>query len=378
VKWAVVSGASVIFALLYGAAPASASTTWQNQSVPLPSHGSGGYLEGVSCPSKGSCTGVGSWFSHGTQYTLAERWDGKSWTVQATPTSTGAQAILDGVSCTSSTNCIAVGFHSPPVIAGEHLLVERWNGRSWTIQSVPEPTGATESELYAVSCGSATSCTAVGQSYPASGASSPLAEHWDGTTWTIQTVPFVEYATGLLGGVSCPTATDCVAVGSYGTLGQNTSLFAERWNGSRWASQTVPNPAGTSFLLNSVSCIRPEHCTAVGGAFNGTQYEASIVARANGSTWVLQKDATPAATMLFGVSCPTATACTAVGENTGFVAGVAEHWDGTSWALQHLPVPQPHTQGAEPFATSCPASLTCTTVGIYGDSGDRALADHES
>lgn len=371
-KRAVLSVAIVIFAVLSGAAPASASTTWQNQLVPLPSHGTGAYLEGVSCHSKESCIGVGSWFSHGIQYTLAERWDGKSWAVQATPTSTGAQAILDGVSCTSSANCIAVGYHSPPVIAGEHLLVERWNGTSWTIQSVPEPAGATESELYAVSCGSPASCTAVGQSFPASGASSPLAEHWNGTTWTIQTVPFMEYATGSLGGVSCPTATDCVAVG-YGS----SSLFAERWNGSRWTFQTVPTPAGTSFLLNSVSCIRPERCTAVGGAFNGTQYKASIVARANGSTWVLQKDATPAATMLFGVSCPTATACTAVGENTGFVAGVAEHWNGTSWALQHLPVPQPHTQGAEPAAISCPASRTCTTVGVYGDSGDRALADHE-
>jgi hypothetical protein len=100
----------------------------------------------------------------------------------------------------------------------------------------------------------ATSCTAVGQYYPAFGGQLPLVEHWNGTTWIIQQVPFVKYAIGLLGGVSCPTASDCVAVGSYGTFNQNTNLFAVRWNGSQWSLQTLPTPAGTSFLLNSVSC----------------------------------------------------------------------------------------------------------------------------
>ena len=56
----------------------------------------------------------------------------------------------------------------------------------------------------------------------------PLVEHWNGTTWTVQHVPFVTNADGSLGGVSCPTAVDCVAVGSY-----NNSLFAEHWNGGR-------------------------------------------------------------------------------------------------------------------------------------------------
>ena len=195
------------------------------------------------------------------------------------------------MSCLSAVDCIAVGYYSSASVGGEHLLAEYWNGTSWALQSAPEPAGASESELYAVSCGSAASCTAVGQYFPRGGGQLPLVEHWNGTTWSLQQVPFVKYAIGLLGGVSCPAATDCVAVGSYGTFSQNSNLFAEHWNGGQWTFQAVPTPGGTSFLLNSVSCPQPEHCTAVGTAQNGTQAAAAIVARTNGGAWTLQKDA---------------------------------------------------------------------------------------
>ena len=374
-KRVVVSAAVIICVVLSGAAPAGASTTWRSQHVPRPA-GSIGYLNGVSCPSKRTCTAVGTWFRNGIEFTLAEHWNRSGWTIQPTPNPAGPTATLTSVSCTSTVNCIAVGIHSPAVIGGEHLLAERWDGSSWTLQSAPEPAGASESELYAVSCGSAASCTAVGQYYPPGGGLLPLVEHWNGTTWTVQHVPFVTNADGSLGGVSCPTATDCVAVGSY-----NNSLFAEHWNGGRWTFQTVPTPAGTAFLLNSVSCRWPEHCTAVGFADNGTQVKASIVARTNGSTWTLQKDAAPAGTELYGVSCPSATTCTAVGANAAnaafFNTGVAEHWNGTNWTLQATPVPQTNTHGAELSGISCPASLACTAVGVYGHPGDRPLADRE-
>jgi hypothetical protein len=66
-------------------------------------------------------------------------------------------------------------------------LAERWNGNGWTIQSMPNPTGADVIELTGVSCPSSTpngwpwpssaACTAVG-SYArySSGDYGPLAE----------------------------------------------------------------------------------------------------------------------------------------------------------------------------------------------------------
>ena len=77
-------------------------------------------LQGVSCTSATACTAVGDYVNRdGTQVTLAERWNGTSWTIQSTPNPTGAQyagwtATLQGVSCTSATACTAVGTTPPP------------------------------------------------------------------------------------------------------------------------------------------------------------------------------------------------------------------------------------------------------------------------
>jgi hypothetical protein len=377
-----VSVAVVIYAVVFGVAPAgaTASGTWRSQHVPRPP-GHIAYLNSVSCWSAGSCVAVGTSFENGVQYTMAEHWNRGGWAIQPTPNPAGPTATLTSVSCPSAAGCIAVGIHSPAGIGGEHLLAERWNGVSWTLQSAPEPAGASESELYALSCGSAASCTAVGQYFASGGSELPLVEHWNGTAWTVQHVPFVKDADGLLGGVSCPTATNCEAVGSYGTFNQNSNLFAEHWNGTQWTFQTVPTPGGTSFLLNSVSCPQPEHCTAVGLAENDTQVVGSIVARTNGSAWTLQKDATPAGTELYGVSCASAQSCTAVGANAAnaafFNTGIAEYWNGTRWALQATPVPQTNTHGAALSGISCATLTACTAVGVYGHPGDRPLADHK-
>jgi hypothetical protein len=56
---------------------------------------------------------------------------------------------------------------------------------------------------------------------------------------------------------------------------------------------------------------------------------------------------------------------------------VAEHWDGTNWALQTVPEPS-GTFGAELSGVWCLATLNCTAVGDYGTGRPRAipLADH--
>ena len=69
---------------------------------------------------------------------------------------------------------------------------------------------------------------------------------------------------GILEGVSCSSAKACTAVGTYGD-GARESTLAERWNGTKWALQTTPNPsdAGASHL-KGVSCSSATACTAVG------------------------------------------------------------------------------------------------------------------
>src|SRR5205823_5211397 len=139
-----------------------------------------------------SCTGVG-WFvnSSGVEHTLVVRGSGSSWARVASPSPSLAGGALVGVSCTSPSNCVAVG--SQPQSAQSYTtLAEHWDGTTWTIVPSPNPPGVgvpyTRAALHGVRCASATSCLAVGF-YAIGGISRTLSERWDGTTWTIVSTP---------------------------------------------------------------------------------------------------------------------------------------------------------------------------------------------
>lgn len=369
---------AILCAALWSAAPASASTTWQVQTVPAPAN-PGTVLQSVSCPATGVCVAVGYYFgSTGTQLTLAERWAGGHWTVQSTPNpGIGGVDQLTGVSCLSATDCTAVGIDSTRT-AGNSTLVEHWDGTRWTVVPNPDP-ASTTTDFVGVSCASATSCMATGLYDVQTGNRSheaPLAEHWDGTSWTIQHVPVPAGSTSaaLDGGVSCPSATDCIAVGAAGFYGtpSNTQPLAERWNGTSWTIQATPAVPADAYnpYLGGVSCTSPAGCTAVGGYLVGNA-GTPLVERWDGTSWTTQTDA--ASYELDGVSCTSSESCTAIG--VAFDS-VAEHWDGTSWTLQPLPIPHDTTRPVTASGVSCVSATTCTVVGIYGRS-PHPVAWHE-
>jgi len=81
--------------------------------------------------------------------------------------------------------------------------------------------------------------------------------------------------------VSCTSATACTAAGFYSNATTPVTL-AERWNGTKWSIQTTPNPVGGSnSTLDGVSCASASTCTAVGGYNNGTT-GATLAERWNG------------------------------------------------------------------------------------------------
>jgi hypothetical protein len=138
---------------------------------------------------------------------------GTAWVVQPTPTPsmTGGGAFA-AISCPSSTKCMGVGSGAGSVGNG---FAEKWNSTRWRPLSVSEAVGTTTSGLQGVSCTSPAACTAVGYYFDGSGSEFTLAERWNGTAWSIQASPSPgSYGPALLG-VSCPTANDCTAVGTY-------------------------------------------------------------------------------------------------------------------------------------------------------------------
>jgi hypothetical protein len=328
----------------------------------------------VSCPARRMCVAIGI-ADITRQLLLAERWNGRSWTVLHPALPAGATSGgLTGVSCSSARACTAVGFDFVPG-TGSGPLAERWNGHSWTLQSVPSA-GNEGIPLAGVSCPAAHSCTAVGaaNSYPATGAVSPLAEHWNGRRWAIQPTPQIGNPGSSLSGVSCSSSSVCTAVGDYAGQddeGPGAAPLALRWSAAKWAVQPTPGAASAmdneDSELAGVSCTAASACIAVGWDPNTDP----LALRWNGTRWASQQ--ITGLLPLSAVSCWSAGACIAVGDPD--FSGFAERLHAQTWTLQDVPTPfgAAHTALA---GVSCPAAGQCTAIGYaVSQTGQRTLAE---
>jgi hypothetical protein len=143
----------------------------------------------------------------------------------------GTWNALDGVSCPSAAFCVAVGSDE----SGSGALVETWNGTSWSVTQSP-PVGT--SVLRAVACPSATFCAAVGDTEGGTGGTEAVTELWDGTTWSAPPAPLVEGGRwNSLSAVTCSAASACSATGTYQSDQGDTPL-AESWDGTSWSVVT--------------------------------------------------------------------------------------------------------------------------------------------
>jgi hypothetical protein len=241
--------------------------SWTVQATPDPAGAGYSQLNGVSCPSATDCTAVGYYYNESSVFfPLAEQWNGRSWAIRATPKPAGStDPELEGVSCASARACAAVGSYTDRSSA-DRTLAERWNGRSWTIRATTNP-GPENDWLKAVSCASADACTAGGDQELGTGQLVTLAERWNGTSWTTQPTPNPPTpGTSVFSGLSCVSASACTAVGWYAKSNpEPTGPFAEAWKDASWTVQTTPSPAGTDWSpLNAISCTAPGTCVAVG------------------------------------------------------------------------------------------------------------------
>jgi hypothetical protein len=226
------------------------------------------------------CLATGS-FVNAANVTVAlvERWNGRRWSIQQIQAPAGATATdLNGVSCASDTACTVVGEFMTATGAGSPSspLVERWNGRRWSMQPIPAPAGTTSGYLRDVSCVSSTICTAVGYvQQPGTASESVLAERHTPKGWSIQSTPSSPNGSGL-DGVSCATQSSCFAVG---TLGYEHAAIAEGWDGTTWTTHLPPQPPHDSLV--GTSCISKRVCIAVGSLlrFDGYEQQRLLVER---------------------------------------------------------------------------------------------------
>ncbi len=319
-------------------------------------------LLGVACPSADTCFAVG-----GFAKPTVERWNGTAWVIQATPNLpvAGSQADLAGIACPGRQLCVAVGTAGSGIGPGSTIVIERWNGLVWKLDSASPPAGASGGGLTSVACSAATACMAVGAVF-VGGYTVPIAEHWDGTRWTAQALPLPPAsANGWVQSVACPSTTQCFAVGN--PPGDPVDKVVEHWNGTSWTRATPPSGSyltlysiacpstttcvvvasnggpvaehwnGTSWLARplpgggqAVTCLSPTNCTSVGG-----MQTPQLAAHWNGKKWAAQLNTITSASGagLSAVACINVSNCNAVGPAWG-AGPLAEHWDGTRWKQQ--------------------------------------------
>jgi hypothetical protein len=341
-------------------------------------------LKSVSCGSAGNCSAVGTYDSASGQAGLLVNEIAGIWGVGGTPPlpAGGAFSALYSVSCTTAGNCSAVGTYtdSEGDIDGLLLLTET----SGTWGTPPAATTNEDPNDMAVSCTAAGTCGAVGGD-----GSQPFALSETAGTWgtpTDLTVPanFVV----LVESISCGSAGNCSAVGDIvGESGGDVPLRITETAGTWGAGVVAALPANAGVEsptldqdagLASVSCPSAGNCSAVGTYVDASDNQQGLLAASASGTWATGTEAAaptgpPWSVTLNSVSCPAAGSCVGAGfagppdASTGVAALAVE--SGGSWSF--LAAVLPANADSIPHATlnsiSCASAGNCSAVGSYED-----------
>ena len=335
------------------------------------------WLTGISCASTNFCMAVGI-SELSTEHAFGEIWNGSTWKLSPLP-ATLKYPTLNAVSCPSTTSCVAVGYQEP--VSVNVALIMDWSGTTWSADTASNQ-GTMNNDLTAVQCSSTTFCMAVGYYEAATTVvtSEPLAEYGSPpmlAAWTLAN-PTVNIpgADNSLLGVSCTSSSSCMAVGDSDIDSQERNLsFA--WNGSAWTRHPVPEPGIGCRSSRRREVPRaagkiPAGCVAAGAeSSDPSSSEETAIFGWNGSKWA--KQASPSAQpfqVLEGLSCPTLKSCVAVGEesDTRNQVALADSFIGTSWIRESAEDPVALTQFL--YGTSCVTSSFCMAVGQFDNGSD--------
>ena len=397
-----------------GAASAAAAPSVTAVEAVLPANAAANtvvYMGSVSCPSAGSCTAVGSYLdSSGSRQGLLLTETSGTWAtgveapLPADANAPGGQdARLVSVSCASAGNCTAVGFYANSSGPYQGLLLTETSG-TWAtgVEAVPPADAAAYADAIpvSVSCASAGNCTAVGSYTDSSNNVQGLLLTETSGTWATgveAALPANAAARGgALSSVSCASAGNCTAVGSYtDSSGSQQGLLLTETSGT-WATgveAALPaNAAARGGALSSVSCASAGNCTAVGSYTDSSNNEQGLLLTETSGTWATGVEAAlPANAAAYlepipQVSCASAGNCTAVGyyeDSSDNEQGLLLTETSGTWATG-AEAALPANSAANPGVTfysrsgcapvvacipvSCASAGSCTAVGHYVDS----------
>ncbi|MFL5830956.1 MAG: hypothetical protein ACJ76X_13660, partial [Solirubrobacteraceae bacterium] len=358
-------------------------------------------LFSASCPSVGSCTAVGDYFDPlANQRGLLLTESSGAWATGVEPTlpvnaQTNPDVHLAAVSCASQGNCTAVGFYTDNSGETQGLMLSETSGVWGAGVEANLPGDASTSpnvDLISVSCASAGNCTAVGGYDDSTGNPEGLLLTETPGVWAagVETVLPLDVSTSNpnvdLTSVSCGSAGNCSAVGSYADTSDNTQALVVTQTAGVWAAglKATP-PANVGGNPNAeilfVSCASAGNCTAVGDYEDSSGHEQGLLLQETAGSWATGVEATPPAnagsnplSSFSSVSCPSAGNCTAVGnyrDSSGKTQGEQLTESAGTWStVVETTLPADASTGNPQVSLSsvfCAVAGTCAAVGSYVD-----------
>jgi hypothetical protein len=279
----------------------------------------------------------------------------KTWQIVPSPNNTSLDFNkFSGVAAFSPNDVWAVGqaqnYYSPL-----EPLVAHWNGTAWSIVTVPSAVSGNGFNAVA---------TIPGTHHLWAVGTAGLAALWNGSSWNV--IPTSPVDSPSFSGVVALSATNAWAVGTYN--GQTSpAALVEHWNGKKWKLDTAPSPGPTQNVLNSVTRIPNTNAM---WAVGRTETQ-SLIEYWNGKKWSVVS--APGVGQLFAVTALSAHSAWAVGsyydgqnDNTLIV-----HWNGTAWNVVSSPNPSTATASYLYGLTRVPGTDTLWAVGSYYSDGSN-------
>ena len=270
--------------------------------------------------------------------------------------------------CPSSTMCYSTGVNNEGTQTEGVISVTSDGGASWT-QSI----GADDGTYFSgISCPTATTCMAVGILPNALVHPSLYTTTDAGTQWSVLPMPGTRLVPV---NISCATVTKCVVVGEEDTSPSPTAFsYVTSDGGQTWVSSALPSDFAIS-AQSSLNCFGDGHCVIVGGEASTphTASQSAIFYSENfGATWTGSSAPTLTGS-LTNLGCSDSSHCVAIDDSGKWntVGGeLLTNDGGVRWtSVSPTGLNSPNSQ--KPLvinSLSCPTSTNCWASGTIYES----------
>jgi hypothetical protein len=294
----------------------------------------------------------------------------------------GGTAHIYSISCASAGNCSGGGYYTDDSGAQQAFVVDETDGTWGDAEEVPGTATLNiggGAFVWSVSCASAGNCGASGSYASSSGPQDFVVDETDGTWGNAEEIPGTATLNvdGIaeVGFVSCTSAGNCSVGGGYLDGSNHVQAFVVDETDGTWGNaEEVPgmatlNTGGDATFTSPLSCTSAGNCSA-GGSYSDSGSQQAFVVDETDGAWGNAEEV-PGMATINSVSCTSAGNCSAAG-GSGSQAFVVGESDGTWGDAEEVPGTATLNAGHYSilWSLSCTSPGNCSAGGWYTDASD--------